>query len=531
MQYFTNFSQKFRLQKIAFPKKLWYNIMILFHKRAKGAYIPMDMQNMSVEPTPAEAQKSKLKTILITAAVVLVVAMMVGLVVYNNLVDSGYFLRREVAAQSENFTVNGSMMTYYFYSNYNQYASTFQQMGLDTQYTLKSQYADEENGITWFDYMATLTQSYVGELLALCECAKEAGMELTADDQDYLDQSIDAMEEAAKGYGYTLDTYLMAMFGAGVKAQDVRDAMELSALSSKYYAQFYDGLSYTDDQYEEYYEANKSSFQKVDFITCTVKQNDFIEKDEAGNPIGNITEAAAQAKAYADTIAAAASAEEFRTAVLAYYTDIAGLSEADAKTKLSTTDLSGMTANPGNAGSDWAFSAKTGDTQVINGSGGTTYDVYYLTKAAYRDESPTRNVRHLLLSTETYGENAVAAAQTMYDEWAKVDFDLPTFAAMVAQFSEDTGSVSTGGLYENVSQGDMVAEFDAWLFDKSRKEGDTGMVNTDYGTHIMYYAGEAGPAWRAAADEALRTNDYADLIADHSAGITFNSAVIYAINA
>ncbi len=490
----------------------------------------MDMQNMPVE-TPVDAKKSKMKTILITVAVVLVAALVIGLVVFNNLVDSGYFLRREVAAQSDNFTVNGAMMTYYFYSNYNQYAATFQQMGMNPQYTLKSQYADEENGITWFDYMATLTQSYVGELLALCECAKEAGMELTAEDEEYLDQSIAAMEEAAKGYGYTLETYLMAMFGAGVKVDDVRDSMELSALSSKYYAQFQNDLTYTDAQYEEYYNANKSSFQKVDFITCTVKQNDFIEKDEAGNPIGNITEAGTKAKEYADSIAAATSADEFRNAVIAYYTDIAGLSAEDAKTKLNSTDLTGMTANPGNAGSDWAFSAKTGETQVVNGSGGTTYDVYYLTKAAYRDEAPTRNVRHLLLSTETYGEDADKAAQTIYDEWKNVNFDLSTFTALVAQFSEDTGSVSTGGLYEHVSQGDMVSEFDAWLFDKSRKEGDTGIVNTTYGSHIMYYAGEAGPAWKAAAENALRTDDYADLIADHSTNITFNSAVIYSINA
>ncbi|MBQ4607805.1 MAG: hypothetical protein IJB15_13930, partial [Clostridia bacterium] len=73
--------------------------------------------------------------------------------------------------------------------------------------------------------------------------------------------------------------------------------------------------------------------------------------------------------------------------------------------------------------------------------------------------------------------------------------------------------------------------FDAWLFDSSRKEGDTGMVNTSYGTHIMYYAGEAGPAWKAAADASLRQADYTDLIADNSTDITFNSEVIYNINA
>lgn len=491
----------------------------------------MDMQNMTVPDPTANSHKEKRNAILITIAVVVVAALVIGLVVYNNLSDRGYFLRREVAASSENYTVNGSMMNYFFYYNYSQYASYFSQMGLDTQYTLKSQYADEDNGITWFDYMATLTQSYVGEVLALCEAAHEAGVTLTEEDMSNIDATIDAMEESAEELGYTMDTYLMAMFGSGVKEDDIRDAMELVTLSGNYYNQFNDSLTYTEQQYEDYYEANKSSYQTVDFITCTVKQDDFIEKDENGNPLGKVTDAADQAKEYAEGIAACTTVEDFQNAVLAYYTDVKGTSAEDAEAMLSALTLTGVTANVGNTASDWAFSAKAGETTIVDASGGATYDVYYLISAATRDDTPTRNVRHLLLSADTYGENAEAAAQTIYDQWESTGFDLDTFTAMVYQFSGDTGSQTTGGLYENVSQGDMITEFDEWLFDPSRKAGDTGIVNTDYGTHIMYYVGEGDPAWKADADSALRSEDYTALIEAHSAGITFDSAVIYSINA
>lgn len=491
----------------------------------------MDMQNMTAPDPAVNGRKEKRNAILITIAVVLVAAVVIGLVVYSNLSDRGYFLRREVAAQSENYTVNGSMMTYFFYSNYSQYASYFSQMGLDTKYTLKSQYADEERGITWFDYMATLTQSYVGEVLALCEAAHEAGLTLTEADMTTIDGTITAMEESAKELGYTMDTYLMAMFGAGVKEDDIRDALKLVTLSGNYYSQFNTGLTYTDAQYEEYYEAHKSSYQTVDFITCTVKQNDFIETDENGNPLGNITGAAALAKECAENMAAATSREEFENAILAYNMDVKGLSEADAKTALSAGTLTGVTANVGNTASDWAFSAKAGDTTIVDASGGATYDVYYLVSAASRDDSPTRNVRHLLLTDETYGEKAEEAVGTIYEQWQSTGFDLDAFSALVYQFSEDPGSQTTGGLYEHVSQGDMAAEFDAWLFDPARKEGDTGVVHTNYGYHIMYYAGEAGPAWKADADSALRQEDYTALIEAHSTGITFDAAVIYSINA
>ncbi|MBR5447716.1 MAG: hypothetical protein IKV40_04755, partial [Clostridia bacterium] len=43
---------------------------------------------------------------------------------------------------------------------------------------------------------------------------------------------------------------------------------------------------------------------------------------------------------------------------------------------------------------------------------------------------------------------------------------------------------------EGVTEGQMVEEFDAWLFDEARAEGDYALVETkDYGWHIMYYEG------------------------------------------
>ena len=35
----------------------------------------------------------------------------------------------------------------------------------------------------------------------------------------------------------------------------------------------------------------------------------------------------------------------------------------------------------------------------------------------------------------------------------------------------------------------MVPTFNDWCFDESRQEGDTGIVKTDYGYHVMYFVG------------------------------------------
>ena len=46
----------------------------------------------------------------------------------------------------------------------------------------------------------------------------------------------------------------------------------------------------------------------------------------------------------------------------------------------------------------------------------------------------------------------------------------------------------------------MVPEFDAWCFDPARKPGDSGIVKSQFGYHIMYFVGQKDTAtWREMA--------------------------------
>ena len=82
-----------------------------------------------------------------------------------------------------------------------------------------------------------------------------------------------------------------------------------------------------------------------------------------------------------------------------------------------------------------------------------------------------------------------AAAQAILDQWLAGDMTEDSFAALANEKSEDPGSNTVGGLYENVYQGQMVAPFEEWCFDGSRQYGDTDLVKTTYGYHVMYYVG------------------------------------------
>ncbi|MBP3692031.1 MAG: peptidylprolyl isomerase [Clostridia bacterium] len=136
--------------------------------------------------------------------------------------------------------------------------------------------------------------------------------------------------------------------------------------------------------------------------------------------------------------------------------------------------------------------------------------VYYisvamLTKTMTRDETLTRDIRHILFTNEKHGsaEAAKAKAQEMLTTFNAGSGSEAAFAALATENTEDPGSQTTGGLYKGVTQGQMVQSFNDWMFDKNRKKGDTGIVESSYGYHVMYYPGVENAVWQASVKNAL----------------------------
>lgn len=472
-----------------------------------------------------EAQKKdNLKSLLVKICVVLVAVLVLGLTAYTRLGDSGFILRHSTAAESENFEVNGTMMTYYFNTNYQSYSSIISYLGVDSSTSLKSQACSYiENG-TWFDYFVTVTKDYVTELLAVCEAANAAGFTVDQIDTTDIDTTIEQLTAAAETYGYTLDQYLTASMGTGMNEKDLRDALELTSLATQYTTKFREGLSYTSEELETYYSENTASFDGVDYLVFSTAAADYMETDASGNPVGETTEASASAKAEADKLAAAASPDEFLSIARDYLTQTGADEEAIETTLASTEQTHVLASNLGDV-SDWALSASAGDTNVVGVEGDTTFTVYYLTKEAYRDEAQNRNVRHILFSVDLYEDSTTA--EEVFAEWEAAGYSDEKFAELVTAYSYDEGSLGTAGVYENVAHGEMENVFNAWLFDEDRKEGDKDIIETDYGWHIIEYLGLGeGTAWEANAESALQSEDYTAMVTDYSTSISFNDNVI-----
>ena len=165
---------------------------------------------------------------------------------------------------------------------------------------------------------------------------------------------------------------------------------------------------------------------------------------------------------------------------------------------------------------EWMTKAdrKNGDITVFNnettskdsdGKDVVTVESYDVVCFMERDDNkqPMANVRHLLVEFEggttdskgnkTYSDAEKAAAKAeaerllqVWKDGAKTE---ESFIALVKEHSDDAGSKETGGLYEDVNpDSNYVPEFLAWSTDSARKTGDTGVILTDYGYHVMYFS-------------------------------------------
>lgn len=131
---------------------------------------------------------------------------------------------------------------------------------------------------------------------------------------------------------------------------------------------------------------------------------------------------------------------------------------------------------------------------------------YYDENAASYEESGVLkknnvSVRHILIEpegdkdteTNTWSEeawaNALHEAEQVLAKWRE-DPTEEYFAQLANENSDDGGSNTTGGLYEDFAPGDMVAGFNEWCFDSTRAEGDAEIVQSEFGYHIIFFKGE-----------------------------------------
>lgn len=478
-----------------------------------------------------QEKKAKIKKyVTMIASIAIVVGLVVGIVAVS--LSKAPKLEKTISGTSEKYEIDNAMMAYFMYSQYRSYVQNnyyyLTYLGLDTSKSLKSQ--NVSDNMTWFAYFMNVAKNQVNELVALASTAQEKGLSLDEDETKEIDDTMKSIKEAAATNGYTsVNKYLASYYVTGVTESAVRKCLELQYLASKYYTELTDSYTYTDEEIQKYADDNPEKFLKFDYIYYTFNSEAKSDATDAEKK-----KALEDAKAKADELKGKITDDK---SFLELITDMEKAKEEEEK-----KDESDTSATSGSGTSDkeekdytkdyikegaaytkdsdltkWVDEKdrKAGDVTIIetkNGDTVTGYTVYYLTKTFYKDEYATKNVRHILFGVGNYGDYAdkTAArkkAESVLAEFEKGDKTEDAFGALAKEYTNDSNG-DEGGLYENVDKDTMVTAFNDWIYDESRKPGDTGIVETTYGQHLMYFVGDGKIAWKLTAEDNLKSEQY-----------------------
>lgn len=472
--------------------------------------------NAALTERQAAEQKEARKLKIYSIAFIVAICLMVCVVIFTWFSNSGIMQRSSTALKVNDHKVSSVEMNYFFvetvnnwYSNYSGYASLF---GLDTSVALDEQEYSE--GTTWADYFIDQAKENARSTYALYDAAKAEGFTLSEDEQVVLNSSIESVKMQASYYGYADgDSFVQAMYGKGANLKSLRAHNEISALANAYYAAHQANLTYTDADLRAVDADNFGAYSSFNYSYYTVNGSSFYEGGTEGED-GTVT--------YSDAEMAAGlnKAEATAKELMAASSSLDAMNEAiealELESTAATTQTNVLYTNVPAALQEWiADSARSiGDTTVIDrtttdADGNETTVGYFvvLFQGANTNEFPLVNVRHILVPVEggtqdengntTYSDEEYAAAEASAQEiLAQWDGTEDGFAALAKEHSTDTGSASNGGLYENVFPGQMVSTFNDWCFDASRQTGDSDIVRTEYGYHIMYFVGQSDVTYR-----------------------------------
>lgn len=278
-------------------------------------------------------------TSIITAVVSFVVVLAI---VISSVVTSGFVLRVQTAASSAHFNVTGTMMSYFAHEAYNSYINEAEELyssllssspnytvhsllGIDQNKPLDKQIHDKDTGETWFDYFMEQARTRVEEILLYCEGAYAAGIELEEADHTNIDIQIQYLEMYASLYGFSTNSYMASLYGSGVKAKDVRKALELSALASKFIEKLSDDYyeAVKKEDVEKFYDENRNDYLSADYLTYSITATmGTVKTDATDEEKAEILEKYKADKKAADDLAeklkAATTQEDFRATIKAH---------------------------------------------------------------------------------------------------------------------------------------------------------------------------------------------------------------------
>ena len=439
--------------------------------------------NASAEAPATPAKKGMSKGLKWTIGIICLV-LVIAIVTFFSMLTSGYLAGHTTAATVGSHKLSPAMVNYFYKEAYNSMSSQYGDMMsyiIDSNTPLNEQYYDEENGITWADTLIEQGLTSAARIYA----------------------TVSNLSVYATYYGYSnVNGYLAAMYGAGCNEKNFREFLSIETLANNYSQKVYDTPVYTEDELAADYAADPNAYDTVDYRVFAVTDALFDEEDEE--------KLADLKKTAADELLAAAEEGDEAFIQAAY-------DHASEDTKENYEDDSyTLRTDVGHSDSDlsnWLFESdrKTGDATCVETSG-TYYVAIFESRNTHDYALP--NARHILISvSDTTDEEAMATAketaEKLLAEYEAGEHTEDAFAA-IGDAAYADGTAAESARYEDITPGQMVEDFENWCFDASRQVGDTGIVESTYGYHVMYFSGFGTNYRMKLVEDEQRGNVYTD---------------------
>jgi len=488
----------------------------------------LDMRNMK----EVEAEESRRK---LTRTAVIVLAAVAVIAIAAFALNSVFFHRNVTAFETQGTSFTITDMSYFYsvaFQDLRERQANIQvpdpamMAHIDTGVEITPEQV-EQRGLE-----IARTQAYLNRR------AREEGLTLTDELRREVSNAIQEIEQTYMWHGFRSPAaYLTSVFGRGMTMDILRGRLEFDALGRAYADTIQAEIKagYTEEQLEAYYLEHFTEDEQIVYRSYTI----FFAP---GDP-----ESEAEAHATAATLEAAAreGAAEFMDAIRAEVQDIEHLAEMyeddDSTIQRQAADaLPDMEHIPYR---DWLLepARQAGDVTVVEEEEMGTIHVLYFVE---RDERRyfTANVRHVLIRPEEFdmpmilneeGEEvtdwaqntilqeeadavARARAEELLAQWEAGEATEATFIDMVIAYSADFDAETADeyaepGLFEDINrQSNFVPQFLAWAVDTDRQAGDVGVVDTQFGSHIMFFVGHNDEMYRryTMAEESLLEEDY-----------------------
>ncbi len=344
----------------------------------------------------------------------------------------------------------------------------------------------------------TIREEFINQLLpsitfmysALNEIERQ-GFQPDEDQLAEMDKSVKSLEEQftqmAVSSGHSVSSLLKLYYGPGVSLRMIERDLRNSMLINFYEDAVRGQADLSDDKVEDFYQEHKDNLDVYTYqhYVFRLETDEDATDDDKKEALDDLVKTA--------NLALGDLAEfSFEETILKYVSEdeAADIGE-NPDSLVIKKERAGRIAS-----SVLDFlkedGRKQGDAKVIEGTTTVTL-VQFVSRA--RDGFKPYSVRHILIrNTEEAAEEKTDGelkkeAEDVLQEYLDGDQTEASFVKLVIQYSEDPGSKAAGGLYEDVSAGAMVSEFEQWCTEDGRKKGDTGIVKTVHGYHVMYFEG------------------------------------------